>query len=408
MDKRVIPILILTFVNSIGFSLLIPVLPYIIDKFHADPVTYGVLMSAYPMFQFFGAPILGALSDQLGRRPVLLVSQAGTVLGWIVFAASYFMPNIQLGLCSLPVWTILLSRLVDGVTGGNNSVAAAYLADAIPTEQRTRVYGIQGGIFGLGLLIGPAIGGIAGETRIEYLGTVLVAVIVSIICLIYLYKTLPESLPKEKRDKKVHFKLTDEINFVFKLRKYRDNTYLLNVLFMRVFFAFIFTAYTTIIVLFVKSSFNLSPNRLGFLFLIIGALVIVNQVYIAPYLSKKIGDFKALGIGLILMIVSMPLVSFVHNIFYFMLMAYLINLGYSICMPTFRTLITQSVEPTRQGDITGIDESIFALSSALAPLFGGYIYKITPNFTYIIFAFILLTAFALFIWQNNRIQFTRR
>jgi MFS family permease len=77
-------------------------------------------------------------------------------------------------------------------------------------------------------------------------------------------------------------------------------------------------------------------------------------------------------------------------------------------MPTFRTLITQSVEPTRQGDITGIDESIFALSSALAPLFGGYIYKITPNFTYIIFAFILLTAFALFIWQNNRIQFTRR
>jgi MFS family permease len=403
MDKRVIPILILTFVNSIGFSLLIPVLPYIIDKFDADPITYGVLMSAYPMFQFFGAPILGALSDQMGRRPVLLVSQMGTVFGWLIFAASYFMPNIPLGLCSLPVWTILLSRVVDGITGGNNSVAAAYIADSVSVEKRTKIYGLQGGIFGLGLIIGPAIGGIAGETQIEYLGTVLVALVVSIIALIYLYRNLPESLPLEKRDKEIQFRLIDEINFILKLQKYRENKYLLNILFIRVFFAFIFTAYTTIIVLFVKGAYNLSPNKLGFLFLIIGALVILNQMYIAPWLSRRIGDFRALGIGLILMIIGMPLVIFVHNLVYFMLMAYIINLGYSICMPTFRTIITQSVDPTRQGDISGIDESIFALSAAIAPLFGGYLYAVAPDLTYLIFALILLAAFAGFLWNDKRI-----
>lgn len=404
MDKRIIPILLLTFVNSIGFSLLIPILPYIIDKFHTDAVTYGVLMSAYPMFQFFGAPILGALSDEWGRRPILLLSQAGTVLGWIFFAVSYFMPDVLFGPWSWPMWFILISRVTDGITGGNNSVATAYISDTISQEERTKIFGIQGGVFGLGLLIGPALGGLTAESPIEYLGTILLALVISIAAFIYLYKGLPESLPKSHRDKKIHFRLIDEINFIFKLQKYKDNKYLMNVLFMRVFFAFIFTAYTTIIVLFVKNSFSLSPNKLGLLFLIIGALFIVNQVYVAPYLSRRYGDFTALCIGLILMIVGMPFVSFVHSLFWFMCMMYLINLGYSVCMPTFRTLITHSVEQTRQGDITGIDESIFALSAALAPLFGGYIYAKAPMYVYVVFTGILLVTFVVFLVRNTQLK----
>lgn len=401
MDKRVIPILLLTLVNSLGFSLMIPVLPYIIDKFNADPITYGLLMSTYPMFQFIGAPIMGALSDEWGRRPILLISQAGTVVGWIFFAASYFMPNILLWLCSLPVWMILLSRVIDGLTGGNNSVAAAYVSDITTEEQRTKIFGMQGGVFGLGLLLGPALGGLAGETPIEYLGTVLLALVISIITLVYLYNSLPESLPPSQRDKKIHFRMRDEINFIFKLRKYKHNLHLLNVLFMRVFFAFIFTGYMTIILLYVKKSFQLSPNKLGVLFLLVGGLVIVNQIYIAPYLAKRFGDFKALCIGLILMMIGMPLISFVHNLFYFMCIMFIINVGYSVCMPTFRALITQSVEKTRQGDITGIDESIYALSSAIAPLFGSFVYAKSEAYVYLIFTAILILSFGIFIWRHR-------
>ena len=142
--KKLMPVLILTFVNVIGFSILIPVLPEVLKYFTGESsgLFYGLLLSSYALSQFLGAPILGSLSDKYGRRPILLLSQGGTILSWIIFASAYFIPKDMLvGSVSLPLVVIAISRILDGLTGGNVSVAQAWVSDKTTREEKTKAFG---------------------------------------------------------------------------------------------------------------------------------------------------------------------------------------------------------------------------------------------------------------------------
>ena len=172
---------------------MIPVLPFIVKSYGGGSIMYGVLLSMYPLFQFFAAPILGAWSDMLGRRPVLLISQAGTLLSWVIFAVSYVIPPIYFGPIALPLVVIMVSRIADGATGGNNSVANAYITDITKPENRSKIFSYLGGVVGLGLIIGPSIGGFTSSLGIGYLGTALVNMSISLVTLILMYFYLPES-----------------------------------------------------------------------------------------------------------------------------------------------------------------------------------------------------------------------
>lgn len=156
MNRETFPIILLNLVNGIGGTLLIPVLPFIIRDLGYSDAIFGLLLAVYPVFQFFGAPILGTLSDHCGRKPILLVSQAGTLLSWIIFGAAYFATGAL-----WPLLIIAFSRVVDGITGGNQSVANAYLADVTTDEDRTAVFGVLGASMAVALMIGPAVGSLA-------------------------------------------------------------------------------------------------------------------------------------------------------------------------------------------------------------------------------------------------------
>jgi MFS family permease len=214
MLKKFFPIMLLTFVNVIGFSLLIPVLPVIAEKYAPSisaPV-YGALLSAYAFFQFLGAPVLGSLSDKYGRKPLLMVSQLGTTLSWVIFAAAYFLPDIAIGPVMLPLLVIAVSRIIDGITGGNISVAQAWISDATTNEEKTKAFGLVGAIFGLGFMFGPALGGLSAGTTLGYLGTCILAFTISLVTLIMIHLYLPESLKEEDRDKELDIHLLKEIN----------------------------------------------------------------------------------------------------------------------------------------------------------------------------------------------------
>lgn len=224
--KKFIPIFALNFVNIIGFTLLIPVLPEII-RGYIDPswqgTVYGGMISSYAFFQFLGAPILGALSDRYGRRPILFISQLGTLLSWVIFGGALLLPNIPVLGLPLPILVMMFSRVTDGLTGGNISVANAWVSDMTKPEERTTAYGILGAVFGIGFLFGPAIGGLASATALGYLGTALVAFVISLITLGMIAWYLPESLPPSRRDSEVELHIGRELNILHKFGQFRSN-----------------------------------------------------------------------------------------------------------------------------------------------------------------------------------------
>ena len=200
MIKKLIPAFLLTFVNVLGFSILMPILPFVVKDYGAPQWFYGLLLTFYSAFQFIGAPYLGSLSDQRGRKPVLLVSQAGTLLSWIVFAFALYLPkDLSVFGFSLALWIIALSRILDGITGGNASVSNAYVADITSPKEKSYVFGYLGGVAGIGLIVGPGIGGLTASSSLGYIGTMITAAGISVITLLTIFFWLKESHPKEKR-----------------------------------------------------------------------------------------------------------------------------------------------------------------------------------------------------------------
>jgi MFS family permease len=384
IKKEVYPILLLNFVNALGFSVILPVLPFIIQKFNETPLTYGFLVSAYALFQFLGAPILGSLSDKYGRRPLLLVSQAGTLISWVIFGLSYFLPDKTILFTSLPILVIGFSRIVDGITGGNISVANAYLADITEPKERTKIYGISGAIFGLAFIVGPVMGGFAASSSISYLGTAILAFFISLVTLLLIIFNVPESL--KEFDKELEIKLFKEINIFKKIGSLKSKK-LSNLFLRRIFFTISFSSYTTLLTLYVQNRYGLEVTQVGFVFLVIGLFLFINQGFFSKRFAEKFGEEKTYLIGQILYFFGLISLLFATNIYIFFIISYVINLGVSLSIPTFKTIITSAVDGKKQGLINGIDESLFSISSATAPILAGMLYSFVG---YKITAFIAL------------------
>ena len=410
MFRRILPIILLTFVNVIGFSLLIPVLPFVVEQYHGNAFTFGLLLATYPAFQFLASPVLGSLSDRFGRRPILILSQTGTLLSWVVFGLAYFVPDISLGRIALPLWMIAFSRIVDGITGGNISVANAYLADITRPQERTHAYGILGAVFGIGFIIGPVLGGWTANGDWGFLGTVILAATISLVTLIIMILRLPESL--KHKQKTWHFAWSDELNGFKRITEYRDHPFLRHFLTLNFFLAFTFSGYTSILVLFIKDKFSLSPGQIGQLFLIIGLYLIVNQGLLVKRISHRIGNLRTFLIGQGLMILGLIGLLFVHNLVVFLLDAYIINLGFSLSFPTFKAVINNVVPPAEQGKINGVAESINSINAAIAPLLAGWLYLHWQRFTFSVFAVFMLLPYVYYLLRfpmlNQAYQATRR
>ncbi|HSR21501.1 MAG TPA: MFS transporter, partial [Anaerolineales bacterium] len=184
-NKQLASVILVVFIDLLGFSLILPLLPYYATTFGATAFVTGLLVASYAAAQLVGAPILGRLSDRYGRRPILLASVFGSAMGFVLlgFAESLLI--------------LFVSRVVDGLTGGNLSVAQAYIADVTKAGERARGLGMIGAAFGLGFMIGPAAGGVLSQWG--YHVPALTAAALAFINLILIYFWLPESLPVERR-----------------------------------------------------------------------------------------------------------------------------------------------------------------------------------------------------------------
>src|SRR5205085_1926316 len=271
-------------IDAIGWSMIVPVLPRYAERFGASELVVGLLMSSYPIVQFPSAPILGRLSDRLGRRPVLLASLIGTAIGFGV-----------MGLAPTLVW-LFVGRIIDGITGGNISVAQAYIADVTPPEQRSRGMGIVGAAFGLGYICGPAIGGIMSPISLAapfYFAAGLAA-----INAIALYFLLPESLSSQHRIK------VGERASIAQVFEEGGNWALKAILLTNFIVIVAFTLLTTSYALFAKHRFDFDVKHLGYMFAFVGVLGTVIQAGLIGKLSKLFGDRAVAITGMLIFMVS--------------------------------------------------------------------------------------------------------
>jgi DHA1 family tetracycline resistance protein-like MFS transporter len=346
-------IFITILIDAIGWSMIVPVLPLYAEGFGTSELVIGLLLSAYPIMQFVFAPILGRLSDRVGRRPVLLVSLIGTAAGFGI-----------MGLAPTLLW-LFVGRVIDGITGGNISVAQAYIADVTPPEQRSRGMGLVGGAFGLGYIFGPAIGGIMSPISLAapfYFAAGLAAA--NAIALFFL---LPESLSSEHRTK------AGQRASIARVFEEGGNWAFKAILVTNFFVIVAFTIVTTCYALFAKHRFDIDARHLGYIFAYVGLLGTVIQAGMIGRLSKRFGD-KAVAItGMIIFMASIFVLPVGSTIKMLVIATTGIAMGYNLMLPTINALGSKSVGAAWQGRVLGVMASSASLGRIIGPILAGWL-----------------------------------
>jgi DHA1 family tetracycline resistance protein-like MFS transporter len=368
-------ILITMFLNFVGFSILIPVLPFLIQKYlplqqsHLTGFYLGSLMSTYALCQFFAAPVLGALSDRFGRRPILLISLLGSIVGYIFLGIGG-----SLGI-------LFIGRIIDGLTGGNISTVYAYIADITKPQDRGKLYGFIGAAGGFGFMIGPVIGGFTGAIALQL--PFFIAAGVSLLNLLWGYFVLPESLKPEHRAS--HFDLQHlnpfrQIQLIASMSRLR-------LLFIGAFFFFLpLMAFQTTNAVFMKDILHFGPQGIGTALFTVGIIDIFAQGYLTHKLLPILGELKLTIIGLSLAIAGyflFALVGVINSVYLLYISVIVLIIGDGLFEPAMSGLIANSAEPHMQGKIQGANQSIQSAARMIGPFYGGWTYQIGSSVTYL-------------------------
>lgn len=346
-------IFLTVFIDMVGFGIIIPVLPLYAEHFHATPVEIGWLTGIYSGMQIIFTPLLGRLSDRVGRRPVLIVSLAGTAFGFLVMGWA----------TSLPL--LFAARIIDGATGGNISTAQAYIADISTPENRSRSMGIIGAAFGLGFTFGPMIGGIM--SRISYGAPFYFAAGLAAVNVVLLYFILPESLSPEHRARpQERTRLAD----IFQHGEPR----MFGTIVATYFFTITgFAIMTTLFALFTEKHFGFDAHQTGYLFGFIGIISVILQGGLIGRLVKMFGETALARTGLLLLSGALALLPLVPTIPMLLLVCAALAIANGLVNPTLNGLASQMIDRSWQGRALGLMQSAGSVGRLIGPLLGGWL-----------------------------------
>ena len=373
------PIFITVFVDLLGLGMVIPIAaPLLFSKsagllplnfgLSERSITLGLLLGCYSIAQFFGAPVLGALADKYGRKKLLLVSQAGTFLGYILFAV---------GILQRDIFLCFTSRILDGFTGGNISIAMSAIADITDEKNRARNFGLIGMSFGLGFILGPFIGGKLADPNLvkwfNFSTPYWFAAILSLLNIIGLSWKFKETL-RTVNSREINF-LSGFNNIKIALgdKKLRA---ILGVVFLTVFG---FNFFTQFFQVFLIHKFNYNQSDIADIFAYIGIWLAFTQGGITRPLSKKFLPEQLVSVPLLLLALAMPilLVPLHSNKLYFILP--FIAMLNGVSTPNLTALISIQAGANQQGSILGIRQSVQSLAMAIPPIIAGFITTINFN-----------------------------
>ncbi|MBI2885332.1 MAG: MFS transporter [Candidatus Omnitrophica bacterium] len=341
------------FLDLIGFGIVIPVLPLYAERFGATPLAAGCLLAVYSAMQFLFAPILGRLSDRVGRRPVLLVSVIGTAAGFLL-----------MGLANT-LWLLFVARAIDGITGGNISTAQAYIADITPEERRSRGMGLIGAAFGLGFIVGPAIGGLLSHISLG--APFIFAAALAAANALAIYFLLPESLPPERRHEA---RERASIAAVFQQANRRRLGMILAVYF---FTTAAFSLLTATYALFTERRFGFTAAQNGFIFAGQGLVGAVIQGGLLGALVSALGEKKLVIAGTVILTLTLFLLSGSATSAALLAVTTGMGIGHSLVMAPLNGVASKSVGAASQGRVLGLMQSSASLARIVGPVLGGWL-----------------------------------
>ena len=409
------PILLVNFVGTLGFSIVLPFLVFVVMKFGGNAIVYGLLAATYPAFQLIGSPILGKWSDTYGRKKILLLSNVGTSIGWLLFLFALFLPsntfNINIAFLGtfvviIPLLVLFLARAIDGITGGNISIANAYLADLSSDSTRSKNFGKMAMSSNLGFILGPALAGILGGTIYGAILPVLAALILSLVTIIVIIFLLKESKSHSEEEMLVPEQGTIRKTFSQECRecyldtntkkpKLRDVFKLKHISFLIVLYFLIFLGFNIYYATFpthAAKDLKWSVTQLGIFYAILSGIMVFIQGPVLRKALKKFSEEKLVIIGSI--ILGTNFVLFVsNNIVSVGVAIILFAVGNGLMWPSFMSILSRYAGSKLQGSVQGVAGSFGGLASILGLILGGSLYNSIGAVTFLISAGVIFSIF---------------
>jgi MFS transporter, DHA1 family, tetracycline resistance protein len=355
-NRRALTFIFITIlIDIIGAGIMLPVVPYLVRPYSADALTIGLLAVAYSIAQFFAAPLLGAISDRHGRRPVLVISLFGASIGYALFGIGG------------ALWVFFVSRIVAGFTGGNLTAAQAYIADVSTDADRAKNFGLVGAAFGLGFILGPSIGGVLA--KISLTAPAWVAGAVALGNATFGVFVLPESLaPALRRAHPLHL---GDFN-PFRLLGKALSTPKLRALFSGIFLSrFAQMGLQTNFAVYTLNRFQYTPSQNAVVFTVLGVTSTVVQGFLIRRIAGRFSDRSLLLFGLAIMALGQFLIAGVPVSWMLAPSIAVLAFGGGFVQPTVQSLISRAGTPEEQGMLFGANGAITSLTAILGPAWAG-------------------------------------
>jgi DHA1 family tetracycline resistance protein-like MFS transporter len=389
------PLLVVSFIGTLGFGIVLPSLVYIVKMFRGSDFLYGALGASYSAFQFIGAPLLGKLSDKYGRKKILFVSMLGSAIGWLLFLVALRMPIETIGgfsttmtgavILTLPMICIFIARAVDGLTAGDVSVANAYVADVATPEDRKADFGKMGVAGNLGFILGPALAGFLANTAFGLSLPVALALALTLIALGLIIWKLPESRPRPIKQtvdcggirKNVGHAPKEAYSFEKKMTLRRALAIPQIPLLIGIYFVFFlaFSLFVAAMPLYATESLHWSIAETGIFFSVLSIVIVITEGPVLTWMNKRVSA-ESLTIWGTLIVAISYLCLLVPNPALAYTAAALYALGNGLMWPSFLSLLADRAGTDNQGYIQGIGNSAGSLASIAGLLVGGALFGV--------------------------------
>lgn len=379
MKRRIATLFLIVFVDMVGGSAIIPILPvFVVDQFHASAFQAALVITAFYIAQVLAAPLLGNLSDRVGRRPVLLISQLGTILSYLLIVLAGPLGSVldhtglQLGMAG-GLAVIYVARLLDGATGGNISVALAYASDISAPEERTRVLGLIGGASGVGHIMGPALAGLLASFGLltPFLGAVVVSAITLLLTLLWL-----QEVPKAAADQSEDGAQPEKMPLLAVVRNVPVALILAMVLGMGLYMAALFgiLALYADRVLLPHQAEAVVVGAVGAIITVIGLVTTVVQVALLKPVVGFLGERRAVLLGCIALLASAVGFFAFSSLWAFIAFMVVFAFGTGIISPTLQSLLTRTGPEQMSGRLLGLYQAMFSVALIFGPVLGGLLF----------------------------------